>query len=451
MTRSRALLPSAQTTGLFLFVFAVFEIYLRAFADPRFYYDAANYWSLSGTFGRGGHFALLDFQSAIRGYSLPLYDRALSSVASLFGVSGVTIVQLAGSLQVALLGVVLIPGVVRSVWPAAEISFVRILLLNAIIFIFWRDHLGFPLSDFPAATLGAGALYALSRRSLPGYALTGLAAGLAWNVRQGYLVMMLVVIVVVVARAGVRRASLRGAAAIALVLAGVALASLPQILINHRHFDSWSPTVYQAKLIALGNLAQGMNAQRYETYVGKGRQPAVFYLDPATKKVLAQEHLVAFQSYSQYVRVSWDHPIEMIGGWTRRMFDGLDVRYTTPYVHDLGSHSEWFSLLDYTLLFAAATRLLAPTFRRQLGRAGWVEALALCSATATAVPLAAESRYYLPIYLVLYSIVVFGAGTRQAFADLGRAGKITLAVLYPLFLLVCITLSASSVALMAAS
>jgi hypothetical protein len=107
----------------------------------------------------------------------------------------------------------------------------------------------------------------------------------------------------------------------------------------------------------------------------------------------------------------------------------------------------WFSLVDYTLLFVAATRLLVPAFRRRLGRAGWPEAVALCAASATAVPLAAEPRYYLPILLVVYSIVVFAPGTRQSLAEVGKAERITLGVLYAVFLLACLTVSASTVAL----
>ncbi len=445
MTRVRPLLPARETVALFALVFVVFASYLRVFADSRFYFDSANYWALGGTFGRAGHFSLLDFDSTIRGYALPLYERLLSAIASPLGMGSSTIVQLAGALQIAFLGIVLIPALVRADWPTANVSPITILALNAILFIFWRDHLAFPLSDFPAVTLGVGALLAVSRRSPAGYAIAGVLVGLAWNVRQAYLVMIIVVLILVLVRAGVRRTPLRAGAAAGLLLVGVLFASLPQILINHRHADSWSPTVRQTRLIAMINLTQGMKAQRYETYVGtEKRSPSVLYLDPSTEQILRSEHIRAFTSYTRYLGLAVDYPTGMVVAWTRRIFNGLDIRYATPYVHGL-SHSEWFSLLNYTILFAAAVRLLAPAFRRRLGAVCWADGLALCSATVTAVPLAAESRYYLPVYLVLYSIVVFAPGTRQALTDLGRPAKITLGVLYPVFLFLCVALSTTTV------
>jgi hypothetical protein len=60
-----------------------------------------------------------------------------------------------------------------------------------------------------------------------------------------------------------------------------------------------------------------------------------------------------------------------------------------------------------------------------------------------------EPRYFIPIQLVIYAIVVFGRGARQALAELGRSDRMGLAVAYAAFLLLCVTLSASTIALIA--
>jgi hypothetical protein len=432
---------------LFTLVFGVYAIYLSIWGDPHFYYDAADYWRLGGTFGTSGHFSLLDFDSTLRGYSLPLFNRFLALIASHVSAGSVTIVQIAGSLEIALLGTILVPRVVRAYWPAAHLGPTRVLIFNVIVFLFWRDHLGFPLSDFPAITLAMLALLALSRRSLLGYLVAGGVLGLAWNVRQAYLATLVVVLVIVVCREGIRRTPLRAGAAVAILLAGVAILSLPQTLINHRHVHTWSPVVQGGAGIVSSDLTLGMETQRYETYVGTSFPgPHVHYLDPSTNAIRKEEKITVVRGYSQYAHIFERHPTEMLAAWARRTFNGLDVRYATPYVHDLGSAWEGFSLLDYSLIFVATVRLLVPAFRRRLGRIAWPEAVAICAACVPAIPFAAESRFFLPLQLVIYSLVVFAPGTREGWRSLGRQGQVSLAVAFPIFLLGCIALSTSTVA-----
>jgi hypothetical protein len=208
LAQGRAPRARATTAALFVAVFALYAIYLRVFADRVFYFDAASYWSLAGAFGPSGHFSLLDFGPSIRGYSLPLLNRALASIASHTGMGAPTIVQLFGSLEIALLGTVLLPRLVRLLARSWSVSAARILLFNAIVFLFWRDHLGLPLSDFPALTLVVFALLALARRSPASYVAAGLALGLAWNMRQAYILTLVLLLLVVALRAGVRRTPL---------------------------------------------------------------------------------------------------------------------------------------------------------------------------------------------------------------------------------------------------
>jgi hypothetical protein len=442
--------PAPRAAAPFVIVFATFAIYLRIFADPHFYWDAQQYWDLGGSFGAPGHFSLLDFNSNVRGYSLPLLNRVLATIATHTGIGNVTVVLLFGSLEAALLGTVLIPRLVRALWPEALVTVPRVLVLNGIIFLFWRDHFGFPLSDFPAATLAVGALLAVTRRSSAGYAVAGLAIGLAWNIRPAYITTLVLLVGLVALRAGFRRAPLAAGRAVALVLAGVLVMSTPQILINNRQFKSWSPTIAAAQGLNMVQLTFGMNAQRNETYVGKHYpSSSVIYVDPSTRTILQHEHIAAISSYSQYGGLVLKYPTEMLGAWGRRFFNGLDVRYSTVYINDLGATWEWFSLVDYSLLFMAAARLLVPAFRRQLGTLRWPEALALCAAGLPAIPFAMEPRYFIPIQLVVYSLAVFSPGSRRAWAELGRSGQVELGVLYAAFVLVCITLSTSTMALIA--
>ena len=147
------------------------------------------------------------------------------------------------------------------------------------------------MSDFPAPrsrSAGLRCVAPLAGRN----ALAGLAIGLAWNVRQAYIATLVVILLVVVARAGIRRAPVRAAGVVALVLAGIVVASLPQMLINHRHGYGWNPTVPDAKRISLENLYGGLINQRYETSNDPDYPSAsVRYLDPSTQAIIEEEQL----------------------------------------------------------------------------------------------------------------------------------------------------------------
>jgi hypothetical protein len=438
-----------------------YGLYFLLSGYNRFYYDAAEYWRLADRFDHNGHFSLVAYDSPWRGYSMPLLSHVLQVLSSAGGLGAVTIVKIFGALLAATLGVVVVPRLARRLFPAAAIGPGRVLALNAIIFLYWRDHFNFPLSDFPALLVFMIGVLGLLRGTTHAYLVCGLCFGLAANMRPAYLLAAIAAVLV----AGLlplrqwdwRR---RGAAA-TLVLAGALVASLPQMAINHHQSGTWSPFIPKAREITLLQLWQGMRAQKYETYVGSGAgypQPDVFYLDPATRHVLEREHTspvthfyggstyLEFPSYGKYVEMVLGHPPEMAAAYGRRLFNGLDVQYPTPYVRDLDDRSIVVSLFQYTLMFLAIARLLLPDAQRALGRIRWYGIVLLLVPCATAVTGAVEPRFFLPLQMLIYMLVCFGPATRHSLLGGSAARRVGLAVSYVAFLVVCLTLSSATIA-----
>jgi hypothetical protein len=375
------------------------------------------------------------------------------------GIGDVTIVKLFGALLAATLGVVVVPRLATRLFPNASIGFGSVLGLNALLFFYWRDHFGFPLSDFPALLACTLGLLGLLRDRAWGYVVAGVGFGLAANARPAYLPALFLAVAV----AGLlpRRPwnlERRGPAA-ALVVAGAFVVLLPQVLINHRHHGNWSPFVTGGRQIAMLQLSDGMRDQKYETYVGPTSgypKPQVNYLDPATLRVLDEEHIppgkVVFgqnqqiTGYGQYARIVFHHPADMAGGYMRRIFNGLDVRYPTPYIRDLGNSSIVLSLLQYTLMFFAIAILLLPDSRRALGGIRWAGIVVLLSPCLTAVPGAVEPRFFLPLQLLIYMVVCFAAAARASLFAGGIRRRVSLGAAYVAFVLVCLTLSSETLA-----
>ena len=431
----------------FTLVATVWAVYLVLAGDDRFYHDSARYWQLGELFGRHGDFSFLAYDYPYRGYSLPLANHGLDVVGSIVGIGDTTIVKLTGALLAATLGVVVLPRLARALFSEAAVGWGRVLALNGLLFLYWRDHFGFPLSDFPAFLAACVGVLGLLRATTAGYLVAGLSFGLAVNLRPAYLLTALGAVVVAALVPRLPPRFLGHILAPALVLAGALVVSVPQMVINHHHRDSWSPTISGANEIGTGQLAWGLLLQKYETYVGPSSEyprQRVFYLDPVANEVREEEGVSEIESYREYFEVVLRHPGSMAMSYTLHAFNGLDVRYATPYIRDLRDSPLVLSFLQYTLLFLATARLLLTDARRRLGEVRWVGAVILVLPSLTAIPGAVEPRFFLPVHLLVYALVCFGPANVTTFLGGGVRRRVGLAGTYISFVIVCVTLSAAT-------
>ena len=439
----RSIAPEA---ACFALVTVAYLVHFLLAGYDRFYFDAERYWRLGDAFGSDGGFSLLAYDDLYRGYSLPLLSHWLHAIASGIGTSDVTAVHVTGALLAATTGVVVIPRLACALFSDATRTWSRVLALNGLVFVFWRDHFGFPLTDFPALLAVAVGLLGLFRATPVGYVVAGLGLGLAANLRPAYLPAAIGVLLVAAFVPLRSRPWRRRGLAFASVLVGLAAVTLPQMAMNHRHHDTWSPTPVAAREIAMFQLTYGLLAQKYESYVGhleEYPEPGVIYVDPVAAHVLSDEGVGRITSYGQYLRIVARHP-ELVASYGLHLFNGLDVRYPTPYVRDLRDNPRWLSLLQYTLLFAAIARLVMPDSRRRLGRVRWVGVVILVLPSLTAIAGAPEPRYFLPVQILVYMLVCFGPATRMLFLGGSAVRRLSLAAAYLSFLLLCLTLSAAT-------
>ena len=268
----------------FPLVTAVYALHFGVSGYSRFYYDSDEFWRIGDTFDHNGHFSLLSYSWPWRGYSMPLVYHVAHVVGSWFGLGSLTTVKIFGALLAATLGVIVIPRLASAIFPDAAVTPARVLALNALVFLFWRDHFQFPLSDFPALMLGAVAVIALLRGTTRGYVVAGVCLGLAYNIRPNYLAALLVAIAAAaLAPRSARTWRSRGTAAATVAVAAL-VPLLPQMLVNHHSYDTWSPAIEKTHELSLISLYLGLHAQKYETFIGPASaypSPMVSYLDPS--------------------------------------------------------------------------------------------------------------------------------------------------------------------------
>lgn len=388
-------------------------------AGPKpFDWDAAGYWNLGQGFVRNGRWSLLNLGNPVRGYGLGLVYGCLRAVADLFGAHGAasTVVKAFNAVLLAAIGTLLGPRLAQLTWPHVRFGPVRRFALFALLLILWRGYLNFPLSDFPALVMALLALVAVARDSPLHLLAGGVCAGVAIDMRPAYILLAPAVLVLALVRrpeadetwSSPRRRIL----GLLMVVLGIAIISLPQSLISHRQFDTWSPLPGAAAGLTSFQLTAGLELQRYETYVGRAqRSPQIRYLDPHTSAIVAalgRDGVV--NGYADYVGIIVEHPVTMAGVFVRHVVNGMDQRYSTPYVEELDTGQQRpMRMTSLLLAFVGLLRLVWPAARRGLGPARWRYPVSLLLTCVPSLPSAIETRFLLPAY-VLCGVLALAPG-----------------------------------------
>jgi hypothetical protein len=381
--------------------------------NKPFYFDSNGYWELGETFTHHGHFSLLNFDSPLRGYLLPLINHLLRELALGLGWSFSFSVVLLNAVTFAAIGTVLAPRLAEIIWPRQHWGTARRLALACILLVFWRGYLSYPLSDFPALAMALVALIAIDHPDRPGWMLiAGLAGAAAIEMRPAYLVLAPLLAILVLwrwlelrSRGGLPVA--RHALCLSALLLGFTLVALPQSLAMNRHFRDANFVPGSVAHLTSLQLTEGMRLQRYETFVGSGHPPRMLYTDPTGTRLLAEQKEQTITSTGQYLALVVSHPITMGGLFVRHLVNGADQRYDTPYVSRLSTGSNrWLRIAGFALFFLALVRIIWPPARRVLGRTRWRFAVALALCCVTSIPSAIEPRYLLPAFLLSYMLVL---------------------------------------------
>jgi hypothetical protein len=390
---------------------------LSGYTTGQFRFDAAEYWELSLKFTQAGHFSLLAFDEPVRGYLGPLLIIPARIFCHFTGWSMLAGAQLLGAGWAALLFGLAIPQLWAQV-SSRPLTGPRWLVVLGLTFLFWRGYFNFTLSDMPALTLLLLALVALGRPGWRWAAVAGLLLAAAINIRPIYVASVPGAVWLLLARQPMGNVRLLRVAALA---AGLVLVLWPQWRINQVHFQQNTPLVLGAKPGAPSlyrkQLAWGTAFQRYESSLIPEIPRSLLYADSVGRRVLAEEPGSTFASYGQYLRFVGRQPLATARRYLRHLFNGLDIKYPTPYPTQLHPPAQAaLRLLNYALLglgiwlafevllrpHTLMTRPLLPPTRM----IGVLSALLL--PCLLVLPTLMECRFLLPLHLLVLTCVAAG-------------------------------------------
>jgi hypothetical protein len=412
------LVDQHQKLAAFLIAALIFMILHKIKGVAEFPWDAGGYWKLSAAN------LLFDFPKEIRGYFYPALLAPARFVSDTIPVLGLLPYRIISSLVYAYFFSILLPAFYVQVF-GGQVSFLRRLITPLLVAILFPGVIVFSLSDLPALALMIGAsACALSsvgaptgRRRYMLLLLAGLLAYGAYNTRTIFLfpagVLALATGLFVYYNHGARTKVFVTLA----FLLGAAIASIPQMVINHKNQNSLSPMVittspYNRSLFA-SQLLWGITLQRYETSIDKTSPGAgVFYLDKAGERLFAANNIGKEPfGLRAYLKLALQNPIDFIAIYGRHVVNGLDLRDGEVYTMGQPWKRNALALANFLVLFAgflvmtlAISRQRAST--QQKIKATFWTLLTLLPVIAI-IPGAIETRFFLALHVAVYCTLAF--------------------------------------------
>lgn len=390
---------------------------ILSYSVPRveypFYHDSFYYWQLANAF-EGSNFSFVNYSNELRGYLFPFLLFILKKQADLINIDAKLLFHVYSALFFSALTIYIIPWFFSSIFHKKALLWRR-LLIALLLFIFWRGHFLYPLSDFPALALLLIGFTLISistkKEKVPLWTIgIGLFLGAALNIRPVYQISILVIVPLFLIHS-YKTGLARAASWVSLVLLGFGIIVLPQFLVNRAHFNANSPWVLarvaEDENLYVKQLFWGLGTQKIETHIGDHEAPVLVAYNDPFKFNLQKTNLLREKTFNRYIEIMRRFPVEMAVSYFRHLFNGLDIFFPTPYVKNVFASHTLLSFFNYLVWFLVILHLLK-TDLSQLDSISALGVVGLLAPVVLAIPTAVEVRFFLPASILAYGVVAFG-------------------------------------------
>ncbi|MDD0998598.1 hypothetical protein M5G20_22415 [Pseudomonas sp. TNT2022 ID1044] len=400
-----SLLESKAQLCSFYAVFLVLFVIHLIFGIVDYPFDAATYWKLSTPA------SIQSFPDIVRGYVYAYLLFPIHTLGDAINDTNRIIFRFSSSAIYAYL----LTGPVANFFLqcfGGRLTAIRRIFFALFAIALFPGLFLYPLSDMPAAIALIIAITladsAKRKHWLAFLFFSGAAASAAYNIRTIYLfafIALLFLIPFVFLRS--KSWSARGLGLAAFILGALAVAA-PQIAINKRIHDVATPLVFatvNGKSLMATQLYWGVTIQRYETYNGGDTPaPSLYYRDPVgiALRSLDQSLFTGDPTIGGYISLVAKYPIQFLGIYGRHFINGIDVRDGMVYINKPSINKGMVAFLCYSLFFFGAlifcTRL----------KPRWIEVAYLAPLLIpilAILPGAVETRFFMPLYLVLFGAI----------------------------------------------
>ena len=414
-----ALNQEHQKTASLVIATVLFYMCQKAINAQTFLGDAREYWFLSS------HIWDMSFPQTIRGYFYPTILSPIKTITEILPALGYFPLRICQAFIYSITFTLILPSIFINTF-GGKCSTLRRLITPIFLVTFFPGLISYPLSDLPAFALLLTAVYlshasANAKRGIAAVTLmilSGVCAYGAYNVRSIYLFSVLILIFIIPTLVLQGRSIGSKIFLTSLFIAGLAISSMPQALINKRNFDSFTPLVIsniKGSSLFAAQLKWGIAIQRYETRINEDRTRAfpTFYFDPEASEILLHDkNSTKEATIKWYLTLVAARPISFLSIYAKHFVNGIDVRDYEIYTTKPSTERQLRSVISIAISYLGIF-FLAMIFANRKNIAGepsvskslWM-ALFLVPVAAI-LPGAIETRFFLPLHILIYAAIAF--------------------------------------------
>lgn len=451
-----------------LIAFIIFFLNLWMLGRHEFVYDSVGYWEFRKSFIKNGGFQITNFNSSVRGYLLPLILLAISKVGHIvFGDQGELLLIVCESLVYSSFLTLLIPKLFQLIFHRG-VGYLSVLLFSLLMIYFWRGYFYYPLTDIPAFIFSCLAVYFILRHFEVwwGGFMAGIFLSGAGSIRPSYQIIIIpMVFWIIYFYVYQRKLSLRQIIVqLSILFIGIVFVYIPQAMVNISNFGIMSPFVQTQRDSGTDLFTQqliwGIGMQKYETNIGKNYPSAsVVFFDKQGEGILFNLGLKSLMfdatrkvspgnpvTLREYLNIALKYPIEFVCIYLRHLFNGLDVRYDTPYVTNIFSSAYLRQLVNYSIWFLVLSFMIMKLGSAKKSLPKITLLIILCLPALLSIPSAVEVRFMFPLHVLCYVVVAFFVLPALLQLKTQRIKQVVLrfSPYYLIFIVVCFLLSANT-------
>ncbi len=385
--------------------------------ESQYYWDSGNYYIIGKSMFIDGKFSLFNICSDFRGVVFPFFMGVCYWIENTLHVNNAF--YYLSSAILSILICVFFNFTVLLFANTRKLSGKSIVLrcygALALLIIFFYGLIVYPLTDLYSALLCISSAYLLlvcfiEFKELNYFLclLSGCFIYLAYNIRPIYLLSLLVFSVLLFFLGYKRIQWYKLVICEMLYCLGVAIAAIPQFILNWHLYQEFSPWVKNDNLFAQ-QLYWGLQYSRYATYTGSSLATSkLFFIDEAGVQIANEWVALGYPvTLGSYIKMIITHPLQYAGILGRHIINAFFILFPEQYITTLNKNTIIFAFISLLVVFAGLVLIFVKTRQHTIS---WGKCILVFSVILPSIAIllgAVEERFLVLPYLLLYGYISF--------------------------------------------
>jgi hypothetical protein len=364
-----------------------------------YHFDSWDYWDLANSFGEKGFACFNCYPLTIRGYFFPFFLYLIQQSAIFLGIDQFEWFRFISVALLSFSSFLVIPFIVNKVFNT-PFPLWRSAIFAALIYYLFIGLFYFPLSDFLSCFLILISISFLLSDNVKITPLALIPAAIAYYCRPIYLAPFLIIFIFLLIRKNWSRKSILIAL---MAFSMIFLVSLPQIIINRKHHQSFSPLIidnfYFKNSLIMAQYRLGISVQKYESYINdKYLFGPLKYYNSTGQSLIQQNDYKSVNNVSDLFGFYIRYPLDFLSIFMNHAFAGMTIQNPMIYVSNPKNANILLTIINAGLLTVFFFSL---TLRVPFNIRNTLVFTILLVPILFIIPTQIEERFFLPFFVFI--------------------------------------------------